>query len=214
MSLEARLTTLIAVVVMLLGLAIRAWAGAPTDQLRTTIDDVLRILHDPVLAAPAQAAERQKALRRAIEERFAFRETARRALGVYWRHRSPGERRRFTDLFTRLLERSYIARIEDYRGQVTYLGESVAGDYATVHTSITTSRGTSIPIDYELRRQGDRWLVYDVQVEQVSLIDNYRSQFRDIIATSSYHALVKRIEAKLEAPARPADRVSRAKLAG
>jgi phospholipid transport system substrate-binding protein len=77
------------------------------------------------------------------------------------------------------------------------VGESVDGEYATVRTLIVARESPTVPVDYQLFRRGDQWLVYDILIEHVSLVDNYRSQFRDIIATSSYANLVKRIETKL-----------------
>jgi len=179
-------------------LATPAWAGAPTDELRRTVDDVLRILNDPALRSPARREARQAELRRVVEPRFDFAETARRALGRYWKDRTDNERRQFTDLFRNLLEQAYTSRIDSYKGErVVFTGESVDGDYATVRTKIITARDTEIPVDYRMLRRGDRWLVYDVVIENVSLVDNYRSQFAEIIEASSYQALVKRIKAKL-----------------
>lgn len=197
MALVSRAATL-ALALLLVGLVRPAWSGEPTDQLRGTIDHVLAILDDPGLKAPGKAPARDAALRGVLEPRVDVARAAREALGLYWRARTPQERQRFTDLFRELLERSYFARLEAYDGaRVQYLGESVDGDYATVRTQIVTRRGTDIPVDYQLVRRDGQWLVYDMLIEHVSLVDNYRSQFRDIIATSSYPRLLERIEAKL-----------------
>lgn len=180
------------------GLTTPALGSTPTDQLRHSIDDVLAVLSDSALKAPAKAAKREAALRQVIEARFDFDEMARRALGLYWRDPTPQERRQFTDLFRRLLERVYIARIESYSGEaVKFVGASDNGDFGTVEARIVTRRGTEIPVDYLVFRRGGQWLVYDVLIERISLIDNDRSQFRDIIDSSSYQQIIKRIEAKL-----------------
>ena len=171
-----------------------AWAGAPTDQLRSSVDQVIRILHGP---APTGAA-RRAALLRAIEPRFDLVEMARRALGRYWRDRTDRERQQFVALFGDLLQRAYLGRIEADAGErVDYVGESLDGDYATVRTRIVTSRDTDIPVTYRMIRRGDRWLVYDVLVEGVSLIENYRTQFTTIIETSSYGELITKIQTRL-----------------
>ena|SRR3989442_14353465 len=189
---------MVVVIGLLALLAPPAWAGAPTDQLRRTVDDVLRILNDPALRSPARREARRTELRRVVEPRFDFAETGRRALGRFWKERTEAERRQFTDLFRDLLEQTYTSRIESYKGErVVFTGEAVDGDYAIVRTKIITAHDTQIPVDYRMLRRGDRWLVYDVVIEEVSLVDNYRSQFAEIIEASSYQTLVKRIKAKL-----------------
>jgi len=196
----ARHARTLAFVIALLGLGSPVWSSAPTptDQLRHTVDRVLATLNDARPRAPGQAAAREVALRRAVQARFDFPETAREALGLYWRDRTPAERQQFTALFTELLQRSYLASIARYGGaRVEYTGQSLDGSYATVRTRVVTRSGRPVAVDYQMSLHGDRWLVYDVIVDHVSLVDNYRTQFRDIIATSSYQNLVDRIEARL-----------------
>lgn len=144
----------------IVALATPAWGATPTAELRGTVDRVLAILNEPAPDGLEAAARRDAEVREAIEARFDFDETARQALGLYWRDRRPEERRQFTGLFTELLERTYIRRIGGHRGtRVTYLGESVHGDDAYVRTSIVTPRGTAIPVEYRLLRRHDQWLV-------------------------------------------------------
>ena len=184
-----------------------AWAGAPTEQLKASVDQVVKILEDPTLKQESRAAERRTAIRREAEALFDFSETARRALGQHWQDLSGDEQREFASLFADLLERSYIARIEQFSGErITYAGESVEGDSAMVKTRFTTKQGTDVPIDYRLLRRGDRWAVYDVSIEGVSLISNYRTQFDRIMRTGSYQELVRRMRANqtdLSAPGGP-----------
>lgn len=136
MTTAARAATL-ALSMVLVALVGPAWSGPPTDQLRTSIDRLLAILADPGVKAPGRAAEREAALRAALEARVDFARAAREALGLYWRDRTPAEREQFTTLFRELLERSYLARIEAADGAtVRYLSESIDGDYATVRTEI------------------------------------------------------------------------------
>ncbi len=175
---------------------IRAWAGVPTDQLRGSVDRVIQILEDSQLKAEAKAADRRAAIRKEAESIFDFTETAKRALGQHWKTLNPGQQQEFVSLFEDLLERAYVLKIEKYSGEkVTYLGDTVDGDLATVKTKFTTKQGTEIPVDYRLLRRGDRWLVYDVFVEGVSLVDNYRTQFDRIMRTGSYDELVRRMKA-------------------
>jgi phospholipid transport system substrate-binding protein len=174
-----------------------AWAGPPTDQLRTQIDRVVKALEDPELKKENKHKERRAFVRKIAEEIFDFTETAKRSLGRHWQQRTPAERKEFVDLFADLLERSYLSKIELYNGEkILYLGDTVDGDYATVRTKLLTKQGTEIPVEYRMVRQNDRWIVYDVVIEGVSLVANYRTQFNKIIQTSSYQELVRKMKAK------------------
>jgi phospholipid transport system substrate-binding protein len=176
-----------------------AWAGAPTDQLRAQVDRVLKTLEDPELKKEARARDRRTAVRQLAEEIFDFSETARRSLGRHWGGRTEAERAEFVRLFGDLLERSYLSKIEVYGGErVQYTGDSIDGDNANVKTKIITKNGTEIPIDYRMLKRGDRWVVYDVVIEGVSLVSNYRTQFNKIIQTSSFQELVKKMKTKQE----------------
>lgn len=175
-----------------------AWAGGPMEQLRERVDRVLQVLEDPALRA--EAAERRAALRRIALEIFDFRELSQRALARHWQGRTPAERDEFVELFADLLERSYVGKIETYSGgdRIDYVAETVENGQATVRTRIVTKAGTEIPLDYRLHRVGDRWLVYDVTIEGVSLVANYRAQFARIIQTSSFQSLMDKLKAKRE----------------
>jgi phospholipid transport system substrate-binding protein len=189
----------IAVVLMLAMAAGRpAWAGAPTEQLRTQIDRVIKVLEDPEMAKEARMVERRTVIRRVANDIFDFTETTRRSLGPHWHARTPQEREEVTRLYADLLERSYIGKIEMYSGEkIQFLGDTIDGDQATVRTRLVTKQGTDIPVDYRMHRvPGDRWLTYDVSIEGVSLVANYRAQFNKIIRTSGYASLVKKLAAK------------------
>jgi phospholipid transport system substrate-binding protein len=176
-----------------------AAAGAPSDQLKTQIDRVLKTLDDPELKKEGRAKERRAAVRKIANDIFDFGETARRSLGRHWQPRTPAEREEFVELFADLLERSYISKVELYGGEkIQYLGDTIEGDQAKVQTKLLTKGGNEIPIEYRMHKKGDRWLVYDVVIEGVSLIANYRTQFNKIIQTASYQELVKKMKAKQE----------------
>jgi phospholipid transport system substrate-binding protein len=173
-------------------------AGQPTDQLRTQIDRVIQVLEDPELKKESTVKARRAAVRKIANDIFDFSETAKRSLARHWPPRTPAEREEFIALFTDLLERSYISKIEVYGGEkIGYLGETIDGDLATVRTKIVTKQQTEIPIDYRMLRS-EKWLVYDIIIEGVSLIANYRTQFNKIITTSSYQELVKKMKTKQE----------------
>jgi len=175
----------------------QAWAGAPTEQLKSSIDSVVQILEDPAMKSDARTKERRAAIRKVANDIFDFAETAKRSLARHWQNRADREREEFVKLFGDLLERSYISKIDLYGGEkINYLGDSVDGDVATVRTKIITKQDTEIPVDYRMLRRGDRWFVYDVSIEGVSLISNYRTQFNKIIQTTSYQELVRKMRVK------------------
>ena len=184
-----------ALVLLLASAEVRA--GQPTDQLRAQIDRVLKVLDNPELKRESKLKERRVTVRKIANDIFDFGETAKRSLARHWPPRTPAERAEFVALFADLLERSYISKIEIYGGEkIVYVGETIEGDLATVRTKITTRQETEIPVDYRMLTRGDRWLVYDVIIEGVSLIANYRVQFNKIITTSSYQELVKKMKTK------------------
>jgi phospholipid transport system substrate-binding protein len=190
----------------LIGSPTEASAGAPTDQLRASVDQIIKVLDDPTLKPEGKVAERRAAIRKEAVVVFDFTETAKRALGRHWQGLSDQDRQEFTALFTDLIERAYISKIERYSGEkIAYTGEAVDSGLATVRTRFVTKQGTEVPIDYRMQQKGDRWLVYDVSIEGVSLINNYRTQFDKIIQTSSYAELVRKLKAA-DVPAPPAPR--------
>jgi phospholipid transport system substrate-binding protein len=175
-----------------------AAAGPATDQLRAHVDQVLTALDTP---GAGKIQERRATTRRIAEDIFDFTEISQRSLGVHWQARTPAERQEFVALFTDLLERSYVSKIELYSGEkILYVGELGDNEVVTVRTRIQTKKGTEVPVDYRMLRRGDRWRAFDVAIEGVSLVGNYRTQFNKIVQTSSYTELVKRLRAKLDEP--------------
>ena len=169
-----------------------AWAG-PTDQLREYTDQVVKVLDDPAMARQ----DRRAAVRKIAQEAFDVAETAQRVLARHWQARTPAEREEFTQLFADLLERTYIARMDEYGGErIKYLGESIDGKLASVRARIVTRTGTEVAVESRMNLKGDRWLIYDVLIENVSLVANYRSQFDRIVRSSSYEELVRRLKTK------------------
>ena len=174
-----------------------AAAGPPTDQLKSAIDRVVRVLEDPSLKGDDRVADRRTAVRKIADEIFDFSEIARRALARHWQPLTDKQRAEFVSLFSDLLERSYMSKIELYGGEkIQYIGERVEGETASVSTRIVTKNGTEVPIDYRLLKKGDRWLVYDVNIEGVSLVSNYRTQFNKIIQTGSFEDLIQKLRTK------------------
>lgn len=174
-------------------------AGKPIEQVKETIESVLDILKDERLKKPNKTEERRSKLRNAVGARFDYEEMAKRSLALHWQKITPKERKEFTELFGELLEKSYINKIESYTDEkILYTDETIDLDYSVVKTKIITKRNLEIPIDYKLMKSGTQWKVYDVVIEGVSLIGNYRTQFGKIIRSHSYAELVKRLKSKKE----------------
>lgn len=172
------------------------YAGPPTEAMKATIDEVLRIVRDKELKQPARAEERRQQLERVVAARFDYQEMSRRALGAPWNSLSDQEKQEFVGLFRSLLTNSYAEKIETYSGEgVNYLNERTEKEYAEVRTKVLSGK-TEIPLDYRLINKGDEWRVYDVVVDGVSLVNNYRGQFAKILKASSYADLVDQLRKK------------------
>ena len=141
---------------------------------------------------------------------FDVSETAKRALGPHWAQRTPAEREEFTQLFADLLETTYISRIDEYGGErIRYTGEKIDGDIAVVQTRVVMKTGSEAPVEARMLRRGDKWYIYDVIIEGVSLINNYRTQFDRIIRSASYAELVKRLKDRKQSLTGPQPRAGR-----
>ncbi len=183
---------------LIFGLACPSLAGEPTGKIKLTTDKMISILNDPALKDPAKAEERRKLIRRAADERFDWSEMARRSLARHWGQRTDEEKKEFVPLFSDLLERTYMRRIENYSGdKVAYEGEKVQGNYSIVKVRVFTSKQVEIPVVYRLRKKDSDWLIYDVTIEGVSLVKNYRQQFDSLILSSSYQGLVEKLKEKV-----------------
>ena len=191
------LSLLIAAVVLTVRGPGLAWGAEPTEQLRMQLERVLKVVQDPEVKQGGRAAE-WRAVRKIAEEIFDFSDTARQALARHWAQRSAAEREEFVAVFTDVFEHAYLSKVELLQGdRVAYLGDSVEGNVATVRTRLTTKQGSQLDVDYRMQPRGPsgRWLVYDVLIEGVSLVDNYRHQFNSVIQRSSYQELLRRLKA-------------------
>jgi phospholipid transport system substrate-binding protein len=188
-----------------------AWAGPPTDQLRDGVDRVVKILRDPELRGDKRTDERRAAISTAADEIFDFAETAKRSLGQHWAQRTPAERAEFVRLFTELVQRTYISKVDQYNSEMTFRGDTVDGDQAVVRTTLLLNKGGAMALDYRMHHPRDRWQVYDLNIDGISLVANYRGQFNKIIRTSSYEALVTTLKSHQAAFAAPTAAASGAK---
>jgi phospholipid transport system substrate-binding protein len=166
-----------------------------TNQLKGTIDKVIKIVKDETLKNDKQA--RRAALQKAIDQRFNYRQMVIRSLAKNWDARSDQERQEFIALFKSLLENSYASKLEAYRDEkINYLDEVIKGEYALVKTEVVRKSST-IGVDYKLIQENGNWKVYDFVIEGVSMIRNYRSQFTKIIRRDSYEVLVRKLTDKI-----------------
>jgi phospholipid transport system substrate-binding protein len=184
---------------MVLGAALPAWAGGPTDRMKETTDKIIAIVSDPALKGPDKAEAKKSSIRDVVDDVIDWEEMSRRSLGIHWQKRTDEEKKEFVRLFSQLIEKTYRDKVEDYSGErVNYVGERIDGDYAEVESRIVTSKNTEIPVNYKMSRKQGKWWVYDIVIEGVSFVNNYRTQFNSILASSSYPGLVKQLKAKTE----------------
>ena len=165
----------------------------PTEVVRSTLTEVFRILEDEKLKDPAKLIPRRHMLEEVIASHFDYAEMSKRALAAHWVPLTAGERTEFVELFKSFLSDRYAETIEGYSGQqMLYLSERTEGNYAEVRTRLRSSK-VEIPMDYRLHMKDGTWHAYDLIVDGVSLVKNYRSQFEKIIRSASYQELVRRL---------------------
>lgn len=169
--------------------------ATPTDDVKKTVDEVVRIVADKDMKKNDQ--KRRATLKKSISIIFDYKEMAKRSLGKHWKDRSDQEKKQFTDLFATLLENSYASKIESYNNEkISYLKETVDGEHAEVRSKVITARHDEFSLDYRLLNEGGKWMVYDVVIEGVSLVSNYRTQFNKIITSNGYGELIKKLQNK------------------
>ncbi len=178
----------------------RANAGEPTAQIRASTDKLLGLLGDPALKTDARKSERRQLIRQELDQRVDWATVARSSLGRHWAKRTRSEQTEFVSLFSRLLTETLIDKFETNHGEldkIDYLGEKIIGEYASVKAQATTKDQIFHPVEYRLQKSGQDWRIYDVLLEGVSLVKNYRDQFDEILAKSSYEKLVSDLRAKM-----------------
>lgn len=177
-------------------LASTAFAN-PIEDVKKTVDEVVRIVADKEMKK--NEAKRRQALKKSISTIFDYSEMAKRSLGKHWNIRTAAEKKQFAELFATLLENSYAGKIESYNNEkIVYIKEILEEDYAEVKSKVVTAARDEFTLDYRLFKQDGKWMVYDVIIEGVSLVSNYRSQFNKIITANGYGALVKKLQSKSE----------------
>jgi phospholipid transport system substrate-binding protein len=173
------------------------WAGEPLEQVKQTTDKILSILNNPSFKGTGRSVEQKRLIWEAADERFDWEELSRRSLGPRWTKLNSEDRKEFIALYSTLLRRTYLNRVDEYSGEkVRYERDRIDGDYAAVEFRVITRTGKEIPATYRLKKNGIDWRVYDISVEGVSLVNNYRAQFNSILARSSYEELIRLLKEK------------------
>ena len=174
-----------------------ALAGNAHDQLKASIDSLIALLKDDTLKAPEKRVERRQRIFDIVKERFDFATMGKRALARNWKTLSPKEREEFVSTFTKVIENSYISRIEKYTDEeVLFKSERPKGKYYYVYTEVVSGQ-KKIPVNYSLHPVGENWFVYDVNIEGVSLVKNYRTQFNDMMRKEKFDGLLSKLQEKV-----------------
>lgn len=191
--------TLLPLVLVILALSLSnvsySYAG-PTDDLRPILEELIVVLKDEGLKGKEHLVERREKIMNNIKRGFDFREMSRIVLGNYWKKIDDVEREKFSQLMTKFLENVYIGKLESYSGgSITYSAEIIKNNKAQV-TTIINNEGVEFPVHYIMRKTDPKWMVYDINIEGVSLIRNYHEQFKSILRKEQYSGLVKVLEEK------------------
>lgn len=183
---------------LILGIVAPCLAGELTDQMRQTTDKLLSVLNDPTLKDSQKTDENERLIRKTLDERFDWEEMARRSLTKYWAQRTEEEKQEFVRLYADMVKRTFMDKVvRSYEGEkVVYEGEKVEKDYGTLNVQFVTKKNTNTPVEYRLSKKGDEWLIYDVSIEGISLVNSYRAQFDSIMIKVSYANLVKILKDK------------------
>jgi phospholipid transport system substrate-binding protein len=186
-------------VVVSLAFLTGAWGGGtPTGAVKETVDQVFVVLRDQALKDPGREMERRAKLEEIIGRRFDYAEMAKRTLASQWKGLSPEQQQEFVALFQQFLANSYVGNVDGYsEEEVEYLKEREKGEFAEVQTKVVSPK-VQIPLDYRLLQKDGEWRVYDVVIDGVSLMKNYRGQFSRIINSSSFEALLEKLRSKAD----------------
>jgi phospholipid transport system substrate-binding protein len=178
-------------------------AGIITDDLKTAVDKVLGIMQNPAYGAPDKKEERQKLINTVIAGKFDWEEMSRRALGVHWRDFTPPQQKEFVAIFSDFLERTYISKVDLFlkeeksfsANNIVYTKETIEEQYALVDSKVALKED-EIPLSYKLINKGGKWVVYDMTLEGVGIVANYRTQFSELLANGSYEKLIQKLKSK------------------
>lgn len=193
------------ILVCCIGLYLALYASAqgaqPLEEIRKPIDQIIQILKDLKYQEPAQKTVQREKIREIVTQMFDFREISMRTLATYWKDFSAEQQKEFTEVFSEFLGNIYLDRVQgEFRNEkVIYIGQELDVDTkSVVKTKIVRENGIEIPVDYSLRKGAGGWRIYDVNIEGVSLVKNYRSQFREILLKEKPDKLIGILKDKVQ----------------
>ena len=175
-----------------------ASSSSAKEALQTTLEEVVAILKSDEFKAEDKKMLRRNAMLCVLEYRFDFEEMAKRSLAKEWKKRTPDEREQFVVIFGQLIENSYVTKIESYTDEEIFISREKKKKNKSLVETVIRKNQTEIPVSYKLLVKDGRWKIYDVVIEGVSLVRNYRSQFKDFLGKESFPDLVKRLEDKVD----------------
>ena len=176
-----------------------ALAATPRETLEVSLNQILDIIKSPAYANPAERDGLRKKIGQYVRASFDFQEFSARTVGAGWRNFSPQQKSAFADAFADLLINTYVNKIDGYNGeQIAFVGERLSpkGDRTEIQTVISQKNGKKIPVNYRMLPKGGTWKVYDVLIENISLVKNYRTQFQDLLRTTDPDQLIVRLREK------------------
>lgn len=186
---------------VLLVCAVSAWAAeTPSATLQKNVDEVLMVLQEKDYRNPATRPPLRQKIETVIHTVFDFHEFSARTVGSNWPDFTPDQQKRFDEAFANLLLTTYLDKIDGYNGEkIQYNGENISqkGDRAEVQTVVTLSDGKPVPVAYRMMLKKDVWVVYDVLIENISLIKNYRSQFAEVLTRGTPDQLIERVQTRV-----------------
>jgi phospholipid transport system substrate-binding protein len=175
-----------------------AFAGVPLDTVKSNVNSVLEVLRDPKLKGEAGRKAKEQRVQAAAEKLFDFVELSKRTLGLSWNNFTPEQRKEFVQLFENVLKDAYVEKITAYTNeQVNFTKEMALSETTVEVQSVVITKGSQIPIDYRVIKKETEWRVYDVVIEGVSLINNYRTQFREILGNNPPEKLLEALRKKV-----------------
>jgi phospholipid transport system substrate-binding protein len=175
-----------------------AYSAAPLDTVQEHVNKVLEVLRDPTLKGEPGRKLKKEKIYSISEEMFDFTELSKRSLGQNWNKLNAGQQEEFIKLFKSILETAYADKITSYTDERIIFKEEITLSEKTVEVpTVIVAKTSEIPINYRLLQEKGRWKIYDVVIEGVSLVNNYRTQFREILANKTPEALLDILRKKV-----------------
>jgi len=186
------------IILILFIVPVIAFAGIPLDTVKTNVNSVLEVMRDPKLKGENGQKLKEQRIVVVAEKLFDFIELSKRTLGLNWNKLTPDQRKEFVELYKTILKDSYVDKITAYTDEKVNFTKEVPLSETTIEIqSFVVTKNTTVPIFYRVIRKGGEWKVYDVVIEGVSLISNYRSQFREILGNNPPESLLETLRKKV-----------------